>query len=136
MVLEFLIQQWHLAGALAVAVILLVIHESRRGGTSITPQQVSLLMNEQQATVVDLRDPADFRKGHIVGAINIPYAKVDERWDELEKLRDKPLILVCKLGQFSSAIGKRLMAKQFAHIYRLSGGISEWQTSRLPLVKS
>ncbi len=110
MVLEFLIQQWQLAGALAVAVILLVIHESRRGGTSITPQQLSRLMNDQQATVVDLRDPADFRKGHIVGAINIPYGKVDERWDELEKLRDKPLILVCKIGQFSSAIGKRLMA--------------------------
>jgi rhodanese-related sulfurtransferase len=136
MVLEFLVQQWHLAGALAVAIILLVMHESRRGGTSVSPQQVSRLINDQQATVVDLRDPADFRKGHIVGAINIPYAKVDERWDELEKLREKPLILVCKMGQFSSAIGKKLTAKQFASIYRLGGGIAEWQTSQLPLVKS
>jgi rhodanese-related sulfurtransferase len=136
MVLEFLVQQWHLAGALAVAVVLLVIHESRRGGTSITPQQLSRLINDQQAAVIDLREPAEFRKGHIVDAINIPYAKVDERWDELEKLRDKPLILVCKMGQFSSAIGKRLLAKKFPHIYRLGGGLTEWQSAQLPLVKN
>ncbi|MDB6063304.1 MAG: Rhodanese-related sulfurtransferase [Verrucomicrobiaceae bacterium] len=136
MVLEFLIQQWHLAGALAVAVILLVVHEARRGGPTISPQQLSKLVNEQQAKVIDLRDPADYRKGHIVGALNIPYAKVDERWDELEKLRDEPLILVCKLGQFSSAIGKKLLTKKFPKVYRLGGGIAEWQTAQLPLVKN
>jgi rhodanese-related sulfurtransferase len=136
MVLEFLVQQWHLAGALAVAIILLAIHESRRGGTSVSPQQLSRLVNEQEAAVVDLRDPADFRKGHIVGAINLPYAKVDERWDELEKLRERPLILVCKMGQFSSAIGKRLLAKKFPQVYRLGGGIMEWQSAQLPLIKS
>lgn len=135
MVLEFLVQQWHLVGALAVVITLLAIHESRRGGASVTPQQLSRLVNDQQAAVIDLRDAADFRKGHIVDAINLPYGKVDERWDELEKLRDKPLILVCKMGQFSSAIGKRLLAKKFPHVYRLGGGISEWQASRLPLVK-
>lgn len=135
MVLEFLIQQWHLAGALAVAVVLLVIHESRRGGRSITPQQLTRLVNEQQAAVVDLRDAADFRKGHITDSINLPYGKIDERWDELEKLRDKPIVLVCKMGQFSSAIGKRLAAKKFAQVYRLGGGIGEWQASRLPLIK-
>lgn len=136
MVLEFLIQQWHLAGALAVAVILLAIHESRRGGTSISPQQLSRLVNDQQAAVVDLRDAADFRKGHIVGAINIPYNKVDERWSELEKLREHPLILVCKIGQSASAVGKQLIAKKFPHVYRLGGGIGEWQASQMPLVKN
>ena len=136
MVLEFLIQQWQLAGALVVSVILLAVHESRRGGPSISPQQLSRLVNDQQAAVVDLRDTPEFRKGHIVGAINIPYAKVDERWNELEKLRERPLILVCKMGQSSSAIGKRLLGKKFPQVYRLGGGIGEWQALQLPLVKN
>ena len=135
MFLEFLTQQWHLVAGLGVAILLLVMHESRRGGTSITPQQLTGLVNNQQAAVIDLRDPAEFRKGHIVDAINIPFAKIDERMGELEKLRERPLVLVCKMGQFSSAAGKQLLAKGFSQIYRLGGGIGEWQATQLPLVK-
>lgn len=135
MFLEFLLQQWHLVAGLAVALLLLVLNESRRGGQTVTSQQLTSLVNSQQAAVIDLRDPAEFRKGHIVDAINIPYAKIDERIGELEKLRERPLILVCKMGQFSSATGKKLLAKGFKQVYRLSGGIGDWQAMQLPLVK-
>ena len=136
MFLEFVLQQWPLVGALAVTVLLLIFHESRRAGATVTPQQLTNLVNQQQAAIIDLRDPAEFRKGHIVDAINIPYAKLGERSDELEKLRDHPLILVCKLGQYSSAAGKQLQQKGFKQVYRLSGGISEWQVAQLPLIKA
>lgn len=136
MFLEFILQQWPLVGALAVTVLLLIFHESRRAGATVTPQQLTNLVNQQQAAVIDLRDQAEFRKGHIVDAINIPYGKLQERADELDKLRERPIILVCKLGQFSSAAGKQLMQKGFKQVYRLSGGISEWQGAQLPLVKA
>ena len=135
MFLDFLAQQWQLASALLVCVMLLAFHESRRGGKTISPHQLVTLVNGQQAAVIDLRDPADFRKGHIIDAINIPAAKVGDRMAELEALRDKPLVLVCKIGQNASMVGKELAAKGFANIYRLHGGITEWQTSQLPLVK-
>jgi rhodanese-related sulfurtransferase len=133
--IEFLSQQWPLVAALTVCLALLIVHESRRGGKTVSPQQLVTLVNGQQAVVIDLRDPAEFRKGHIVEAINIPYAKVDERWPELEALRERPLVLVCKMGQFSSAIGKRLLAKGFTQVHRLRGGLNEWQGAQLPLVK-
>ncbi|HEY3697893.1 MAG TPA: rhodanese-like domain-containing protein [Spongiibacteraceae bacterium] len=136
MFLEFLLQQWPLASALAVTVLLLVLHESKRSGNAVTPQQLTNLVNNQQATVIDLRDQVDFRKGHIVDAINIPYAKLNERIGELDDLRERPVIFVCKLGQFSSAAGKQLLAKGFKQVYRLNGGIGEWQASQLPLVKA
>lgn len=136
MFLEFVLQQWPLVGALVVTVILLILHESRRAGATVTPQQLTNLVNQQQATVIDLRDQAEFRKGHIVDAINIPYAKLNERVSELESLRERPLILVCKLGQYSSAAGKQLMQQGFKQVYRLSGGISEWQGAQLPLIKA
>jgi rhodanese-related sulfurtransferase len=134
--LEFLLQQWPLAGALAVTVLLLILHESRRAGSTVTPQQLTNLVNHQQATVIDLRDQPEFRKGHIVGAINIPFAKLGERSEELDKLRERPVIFVCKLGQHSSAAGKQLLEKGFKQVYRLSGGIGEWQSAQLPLIKA
>lgn len=133
--IEFLTQQWLLVSALAVCVALLIMHESRRGGKSVSPQELVTLVNGEQAAVIDLRDPAEFRKGHVVDAINIPYGKVDERWGEFEAVRERPLVLVCKMGQFSAAVGKRLLGKGFPKVFRLRGGIMEWQNSQLPLVK-
>lgn len=136
MVYQFLLQQWPLVGALLVTVLLLIFHESRRSGSKVTPQQLTNLVNHQNAAVIDLREQAEFRKGHIVDAINIPYAKLSERFGEIDALRERPVIFVCKLGQFSTAAGKQLLEKGFKQVYRLSGGISEWQSVQLPLIKA
>jgi rhodanese-related sulfurtransferase len=53
----------------------------------------------------------------------------------LEKYRDKPLILVCKMGQQSGAAGKKLGAEGFTGVYRMSGGMMEWGALQLPLIK-
>ncbi|HUH36549.1 MAG TPA: rhodanese-like domain-containing protein [Spongiibacteraceae bacterium] len=133
--LEFLAQQWMLVGALLTAIALLLFHESRKAGASLSPQQLSVLINREDAVVVDLRDAAEFRQGHVVDAINMPHAKLMERLDELEKYRERPLVLVCKLGQHAGGIAKQLRAKGFARVYRLGGGMAEWHHMQLPLVK-
>jgi rhodanese-related sulfurtransferase len=133
--LEFLTEQWMFAGGLVVCLILLLQHESRKGGPSVTPQQLINQVNQDKAVVVDLRDPAEFRGGHIVDALNIPHAKLADSITELERYKDKPLILVCKIGQHSGAAGKTLAAKGFEKVSRLGGGIAEWQNTQLPLVK-
>ncbi len=132
--LEFLAEQWILASALGVCIFLLLQHESRKGGPSLSPQQLINLVNKQEGVVVDLRDSADYKQGHIVDALNIPYAKLADRVAELESYRNKPLILVCKMGQHSGSAGKTLAAKGFEQVSRLSGGMVEWQSSQLPLV--
>lgn len=135
MVVQFLLEQWLVVTGLIACLALLFFHESRRGGRSVSPHQLVSMVNREQAVVVDLREPAEFRKGHIVDAINIPYAKLDERLGELESRKEQPLIFVDRMGQHSAAVGKRLMSKGFDRIYRLGGGLTEWQSSQLPLVK-
>lgn len=133
--LEFLAEQWILATALAVCLMLLLQYESRKGGASLTPQQLINQVNQQQAVVVDLRDKKEFNQGHIVDALNIPHAKLKDCLAELEAYKDKPVVLVCKLGQHSGSAGKLLTAGGFGKVSRLGGGMLEWQSSQLPLVK-
>ncbi len=135
MFLQFLAEQWLLVSALVACLMLLLFHEGRRGGPALTPYQAVALINQKEAAVVDLRDPAEYRKGHIVGAINLPFAKLAERWGELEALRDKPIVLVCKLGQTASSVGKQMRGKGFTEVYRLGGGLVEWDGLHMPLVK-
>lgn len=133
--LAFLAEQWVLVTGLVVCIVLLLQHESRKGGPSITPQQLINQVNQDDAVVVDLRDPAEFRKGHIVDALNVPHSKLADSLSELETYKDKPMILVCKLGQHSGMAGKTLAAQGFEKVSRLSGGIAQWQNAQLPLVK-
>ena len=132
--LEFLAQQWILAIALLAVIIMLVLHEARKSGPSLSPQQAINLVNTQQGVFVDLRDAADYKKGHIVDALHIPASKVAERMAELEKFRDKPIVLVCKMGQQSGAAGKQLKAGNFDKVYKMSGGMLEWTNLQLPTV--
>lgn len=131
---EFLAMQWPLVGALLVCFALLFVHENRRGGETLSPQELVNLVNREQAVVVDVRDSKDYKAGHIVESLNIPFARLGERADELPK--DKPLVLVCKMGSHSGAAGKVLAKQGFDKIYRLRGGMLEWKASQLPMVKA
>lgn len=132
----FLGQQWILVGILIASVFLLVKHESNKGGASLSPQQVINVVNQQEGVVVDLRDAADFKAGHVVDAINIPASKLASKVSELESYRNRPIILVCKMGQHSGAAGKTLAAQGFENISRMQGGMMEWQNMQLPLIKA
>ena len=117
-----------LAGALAFT-------EMRKGGQSISSQQLTLLVNQQNAVVIDVRDKVDFGKGHIVDAKNMPHAGIKDRTSELEKYKDAPIIIVDAMGQHSGSVGKTLKAAGFINVIRLSGGMNTWISDSLPVVK-
>ncbi len=93
------------------------------------------LINHKDAFVLDVREPSEFKGGHIVNAKLIPLGKLNERIGELEKYRDQPMVIVCRSGNRSgSACG--VLAKQgFTQVYNLAGGMMSWQNNNLPVVK-
>jgi rhodanese-related sulfurtransferase len=132
---EFIAQQWLLAGALLVVMYLLFTHESRKGGRSISPHELTTLVNQQEAVVVDVRDASDFRSGHIVNALNISSVNFAKNMGSLEKYKEKPVIVVCKLGQHAGPVTKLLKENGYTQVYRLGGGIAEWKNSQMPVVQ-
>lgn len=109
--------------------------ENRRSGKSVTSQQLTNLVNAAGAVVVDVRDAKEFREGHITDSRNIPYSQLQDKISELSTFKDKPVILVCKMGQHAGAAGRLLTKAGFTDVRRLSGGIATWTADRLPLVK-
>ncbi|GAB5412401.1 MAG: rhodanese-like domain-containing protein [Congregibacter sp.] len=131
---EFATQQWILMAALLAAIVMLVTHEGRKSGPAVTPQQAINLVNMENGVFVDLRDAADFKQGHIVDARHIPAAKIAERSTELKDYKDRPIILVCKMGQQAGAAGKQLRAAGFEKVFKMAGGMMEWSSLQLPTV--
>jgi rhodanese-related sulfurtransferase len=132
---EFLVNHWILSGLWLGLFFILMLYLQAKAGSALSPQQVTLLVNRQDGVIVDIRDSKIFDGGHIVDAINIPLAKLKERLRELEKFREKPVVVVCQLGQQSGDAVKLLEENGFRAVSRMRGGMTEWQTQGLPAVK-
>lgn len=132
---EFIGNHALLVGTFVTLLLLFFAIESRRGGTSVNPQELVNLVNRENAVVLDVRTSEEFRSGHIVNAINIPYATLHTRGKELQAYRDRPVVVTCKLGQHAGAAGALLRKIGLDRVARLSGGMMGWQNAALPVVK-
>jgi len=123
-----------LVAIFSVLLILLLLNEIRRGGQSLSNGQLTALVNADKGVVLDIRTSKEFAAGHIVGALNIPQDKLTCRMAELEKHKDKTLIVVDSMGQQSGTHCRELLKAGYTAA-KLSGGISSWKADNLPLVK-
>lgn len=135
-IFEFAANHFILVSSFFILWTLFFLTESRRGGNPLSPQQATNKVNRENALVVDVRAEDEYRKGHIPGSINIPYAKLTERLSELEANQERPLIMVCNMGNHASAAGRQLKARGFENLWRIRGGISAWRADSLPVVKA
>ncbi|WP_067516115.1 rhodanese-like domain-containing protein [Endozoicomonas ascidiicola] len=133
--IEFVINHPLHVGALAALAGALAFTEMRKGGQSVSTAELTGLVNRDLGVVLDAREKADFAKGHIVNAINIPFTKIKERATELDKYREQTIIVVDAMGQHSGSVVKELKAAGFTQVVRLSGGMNSWTSDSLPVVK-
>lgn len=119
--------------ALLLSLNLLLFTESRKAGSALTVQQAINLTNRDGGIFLDVRDAKEYKRAHISEAINIPSASLAGRLGELEKYRDKPVIVVCRMGTSASAAVKQLRANGFTQAQRMAGGMMSWDEQRLPV---
>ena len=93
------------------------------------------LINHKEAVIVDVREAKEFAGGHLINAKLIPLGSLNSRIGELEKYRDRPILLVCRSGQRSKVATSQLNKQGFTQTYNLIGGVVAWQKSDLPLEK-
>ena len=77
----------------------------------------------------------EFEDGTIAGAINMPFEEVDLRHDELLKMKDLPIVLICAMGRNAGLAGEKLQKHGYSETHVLRGGLATWQQDGLPLVK-
>ena len=132
--LVFAEQQLVLLIAFVTLVLLFIRYELAKSGHKLTCQQLVQAANTDNALLLDVRDAKDFAAGHITDSINITHTKVNDNIKQLEKYRQRQIVVIDKLGQHAGAVVKILTAHGFRAV-RLGGGIAQWQQDNLPLVQ-
>jgi rhodanese-related sulfurtransferase len=105
------------------------------GGTSISTLQATLLINQQNALVLDVRETSEFEKGHVLNARNLALGEFEARSAEIDRYKSKPVIVVCENGNRSDKAVAALRKQGFGQVFALSGGIGAWRQAGLPVEK-
>lgn len=108
---------------------------SGTGGKNISVSDATLLINRQDALVVDVRETAEWSSGHIPNARHIALGHLAKHLSEIEKYKDKSVILVCASGNRSGAACNTLRKAGFEQVFNLQGGIRSWNDAGLPMTK-
>lgn len=81
--------------------------------------------------IVDVREPWEYRQGHVPGALLIPLGQLSARLNELNP--ERPVAVICASGNRSQSAAALLGQKGFKTVYNVAGGTGAWQYSGLEL---
>lgn len=102
------------------------------GTESLSPAQATLLINRQDAIVLDVREGKEWEAGHIAGARHVVLSQLDNRLPELGKHKQRPIIVCCASGARSATACTQLKRAGFEKVYNLAGGLPAWSDANLP----
>jgi rhodanese-related sulfurtransferase len=100
------------------------------GPDKITQAELATLIHEQNDfLLIDVRTEGEYAQGHLPGAIVIPYNEFDTRYTEILDYRDKKVVLYCHVGGMGDHSGRVLLDKGFTNVQNLEGGIARWKNT-------
>lgn len=80
---------------------------------------------KSKVLLVDVREPHEFKAGHIPSAVNIPLSQLNSRIKEISPKNE--VLLYCRSGMRSKQAGKILKKHGYSNLAHLRGGITAWR---------
>lgn len=98
---------------------------------SLKPDKAADLLKHGRAVLVDIREPDEFARRHVKGALSRPVAAVDAA--SLSGLPDRTVIFTCRSGMRTAAHQQRLLVAGGEGACVLEGGLDAWAAAGLPV---
>ncbi|MEJ5172338.1 MAG: rhodanese-like domain-containing protein [Hydrogenothermaceae bacterium] len=119
----------------AITVLLLIFVNISLAFENLSAKDFYNLINKEKGILIlDVRTPQEYREdGHIPGSVLIPIQILPQYIKELDKFRDKKILVYCRSGNRSVVASKFLEQNGFKYVYNLKGGIIEWKKFNLPI---
>jgi molybdopterin/thiamine biosynthesis adenylyltransferase/rhodanese-related sulfurtransferase len=108
-----------------------LMRELRSAVREVSPAETELLA-ERGASLIDVRETAEWDEGHLVGAVHIPRSYLEQRVDASLPDHDRPVILYCASGVRSLFAARTLQEMGYADVASMSGGFQQWKSEGRP----
>src|SRR6266699_709598 len=119
-----------------------IVAEARKTIPEITVAQAKEELEQGQASLLlDVREPAEWEKGHIPGAVLAPRGMLEWYADpttpyakpELTTKRDAHIIVACASGGRSMLAAQTLQSMGYTDVVNMAGGFNEWSKQGFPI---
>jgi rhodanese-related sulfurtransferase len=97
---------------------------------STNPADLAAKLKDGSVYVLDVRQPGEWRHGHIRGSRNLPLIHVKSQLATLPQ--DKTIVTVCASGH-RSAVAARTLQRNGHQVENLKGGMHAWSRADLPV---
>ena len=116
-----------IVGILALmAIIIFVITSGKDGIKKIDVKTLQKKLENEEITLLDVRESSEYEGGHIEGAVNAPLSSLDA--NQLPYPKDEPIYVICRSGNRSAQAASQLQDAGYTEIYDVSGGMIAWQS--------
>lgn len=136
--MEFVGNHPYLTGGFVAVLLFWLYTEVKRrfqGFLELTPAQAVLMINRENAVVVDVSAQSDFDKGHITDALHILPSHLDGSDPKLAQLQGKPVLVVDKAGQAAGQAAARILKLGAGQVAVLKGGMAQWVNDQFPVTR-
>lgn len=135
---EFISNHIFLSGALVAVLVMLIKAElDHQAGKAfkLNPVKAIRMMNDGETLLLDVRESAEYSRGHIKDATNLPLSSLKEKLKDIMQYKDKPVLAYCATGATSGRACKTLRQAGFVNVHNIEGGLGGWQEAKLPITK-
>ena len=136
--MEFVGNHPYLTGGFFAVLLFWLYTEVKRkfqGFQELTPAQAVLMINRENARVVDVSAQSDFDKGHIADALHIAPSQLDGSDPRLAQLKGQPVLVVDKAGQAAGQAAAHLLRQGAGKVAVLKGGMAQWVNDQFPVTR-
>lgn len=114
-------------GILVVMVIFIFVITSEKDEiTKIDAETLQNKLENEEITLLDVREVSEYEGGHIEGAVNAPLSSLDA--NQLSYPKDEPIYVICRSGNRSAQAASQLQDAGYTEIYNVSGGMMAWES--------
>lgn len=104
-------------------------HSALETVQQLEPGELQQLRSQRDVQVIDVRNPDEWSKGHLPGAIHIPLAALPDRIDELDK--SHPIVVHCQGGGRAAIATSLLQSRGMTDVATMTGGYERWVAESL-----
>lgn len=137
--IDFLLSQPILSSIALVLIVLLIANELSgrlQKYANLSAPEVARKTGRDNTVLIDVREPDEWRAGHIKGARHIPLGKLKDKLDDLkQKEQDKDIVIYCRSGNRSATAASMMVKAGFEQVGHLAGGITAWEAEKYPVSK-
>lgn len=113
--------------------VLIVACSDIKSGKVVTSAELMSRISDNSAPIIlDVRSEQEFRRGHVPGAINIPFGDHQPLLSSLNLAKTSEVVVYCEGGGRAEKMGDHMQQQGFSEVRHLQGNMNEWRKDALP----